>query len=419
MRELRAGFIPLVDCAVLAVAARRGFAEEQGIALTLEREASWATLRDKLTVGVVDCAHLLAPIPVASQLQIGSPKARMVAPYTLSQNGNAIAVSNDLFDAMEATGRLGAPRDPAAKAEALAEVIRARQAKGEPKLTLGMVHAYSTHNYELRYWLASAGIHPDRDVELVVIPPPFIVDYMSQGLIDGFCVGAPWTNVGVRRGLAKVVVVKPDIWRVGPEKVLAVREDFAETEPETLVLLLRALKAAAVWADAPQNRAELAAILADEALLGLDAEMLEATLHGEIAIGRGPAEPIEDYFVFDRGAASFPWRSHALWFYSQMVRWGQALYSPENSMIAGRAFRPDIYRSAFAGTGITLPAANAKIEGSLAADIAAGSTTGRLILKRDGFFDGGVFDPADIETYIRSFAIRTELPLRTNSRAGE
>lgn len=407
MRTLRVGFIPLVDSAVVVAAARLGFAAAEGLSLRLEREASWATLRDKMTVGAVDCAHLLAPIPVASQLRIGNPKARMVAPFTLSLNGNAIAVSHALYAQMEATGLMGAPRDPAAKAAALAAVVAERARRKAPSLTFGMVHPFSAHNYELRYWLASGGIHPDRDVELVVIPPPFVVDAMRDGLIDGVCVGAPWTSLGVRRGLARVVVVKPDIWRVGPEKVLAVREDFAEVESETLDALLRALKRAAEWADAPQNRGELAALLADADVLDLDADLVENALAGQVAIGDGPPQTIENYLVFDRGAASFPWRSHALWFYSQMVRWGQAQLSDEGIAAAARAFRPDIYRRAFAGRDITLPAADAKVEGSLLADSAAGSTTGRLVLKRDVFFDGRVFEPGDVAGYVASFAIHS------------
>ncbi|GAB5374179.1 MAG: CmpA/NrtA family ABC transporter substrate-binding protein [Acuticoccus sp.] len=384
MSELRAGFIPLVDCAVLVVAARMGFARAEGLKLKLEREASWATLRDKLTVRAVDCAHLLAPVPVASQLRIGHPQAAMVAPFALSRNGNAISVSHRLHAEMAATGRMGAPRDAAAKAEALAEVVKARAGRGQDKLVLGMVHPFSGHNFELRYWLAAAGIHPDRDVELVVIPPPFIVDHLAQGLIDGFCVGAPWNVVGVRRGLARTIVVKPDIWRFGPEKVLAVREDFA-AEDERLTPLMRSLKRAALWADDPANRAELAALLAAEDIIAIDAELIAATLAGAVPIDEDAVQPIADYMVFERDGTNVPRHDHALWFYAQMVRWGQAPLTAAGVAAARRAFRPDLFTAAFPG------------EAMADASRAVG-----------GFLDGNVFDPAAIDTYLAGLAVRTE-----------
>ncbi|UOM33240.1 CmpA/NrtA family ABC transporter substrate-binding protein [Acuticoccus sp. I52.16.1] len=405
MTTLRVGFIPLVDSAVLVAAARRGFAAEAGIALELVREASWATVRDKLTIGHIDCAHMLAPVPIASQLQIGNPKARMVAPFTLSMNGNAISVSNALHGDMEATGLMGAPRDAAAKARALKAVVDRRARRGEERLTFGTVHPFSPHNYELRYWLASAGIHPDRDMTLVVIPPPFVVDYLREGHIDGFCVGAPWNSVGIDEGVAKAVVAIVDLWHRAPEKVLGVREAWADAQPETLDALLRALKRAAEWAEDPANVEELTALLAAHDVIDMDPAPIRAALTGRVPLGDDAPEPIPGYLMFDRGGASFPWRSHALWFYSQMVRWGQAPLSPEGLDLAGGAFRPDIYRRAFKGTGVALPSANAKVEGSLTADEPVGSTTGRLVLPRDGFFDGRIFDPTDIKTYVDDFAI--------------
>ncbi|WP_075222557.1 CmpA/NrtA family ABC transporter substrate-binding protein [Acuticoccus yangtzensis] len=421
MTTLRVGFIPLVDSAVLVAAARRGFAAEAGLTLDLVREASWATVRDKLTIGHLDCAQMLAPVPVASQLQIGNPKARMVAPFTLSMNGNAISVSNALYDAMEATGQMGAPRDVAAKAAALKDVVDGRARRGEAPLTFGIVHPFSPHNYQLRYFLASAGIHPDRDVSLVVIPPPFVVRSLRDGHIDGFCVGAPWNHVGLAEGVAKVVVASVDLWRRAPEKVLGVREVWAEENPQTLDALMRALKAAAEWADDPANRDDLTAMLAAPDILGMAPELIGDALAGRVPLpGAGaPSEGLADYLLFDRNGASFPWRSHALWFYSQMVRWAQTTLSPEGIALAGGAFRPDIYRRAFAGTGVTLPAANAKVEGSLAAEQAVGSTTGKLVLGRDGFFDGRVFDPQELSIYIEDFVITSEGMQEEWARSGQ
>lgn len=405
MTRLRIGFIPLVDSAALAAAAARGFARAEGLELELTRETSWATLRDKLAVGAIDAAHLLAPITVASKVAIGNPKPPIVGLMGLSMNGNAISVSRALFEEMKETGAFTLPDDLAGKGRALAAVIARRKAAGAPRLTFAVVHTFSPHNYELRYLLGAAGIDPDADVDLVVVPPPYVVDHLRNGLIDGFCVGAPWTSAGLAEGLTRVIAVKPQIWRFGPEKVLAVREDFVADHEDTVLRLIRATKAAAEWADDAANRDALAGLLAAPEILDMPREVIAAPLAGEVPLDDGPTTPVEDYIVFDRGGATFPWRSHALWFYTQMIRWGQVEHTPQNMRLAAEAYRPDLYRRAFEGTGVTLPGANAKVEGALAAPLPAGSTTGRLVLPRDGFFDGRVFDPTDIEGYLAGFSM--------------
>ena len=405
MTRLRIGFIPLVDSAALVAAQAMGFARAEGLEVELTREMSWATLRDKLAVGAIDAAHLLAPIAVASKVAIGNPKPPLVALMSLSMNGNAISVSSALFDEMKAAGAFASPDDIAGKGRALAAIIAARKAAGAPRLTFAVVHTFSPHNYELRYLLGAAGIDPDVDVDLVVVPPPYVVDHLRNGLIDGFCVGAPWTTVGLAEGLTRVIAVKPQIWRFGPEKVLAVREDFVAGDEDTVLRLIRATKAAGEWADAKENRNALARLLAAPDILDMPQERVEASLAGRIPIDDGAATEIEDYIVFDRGGASFPWRSHALWFYTQMIRWGQVAHTPEHTRAAAASYRPDLYRRAFAGTAVTLPGSNAKVEGALLAPQPAGSTTGRLVLPGDGFFDGRVFDPHDIEGYLAGFAV--------------
>ncbi len=402
--KVRAGFLPLVDAAPLVVAARQGFAKAEGLDLELVREASWATVRDKLTIGHFDCAHLLAPIPVASQLGIGNLKAKMIAPIALSLNGNAISVSKALHDKMLAASDPEKAKGPAAMGAALAKVVAQRQADGEAPLTFGMVYPYSAHNYELRYWLAAAGIHPDRDVSLIVIPPPFVVDYLREGLIDGFCVGAPWNTIAQAENLARIVVSKAEIWKMGPEKVLGVRESWAEENSDVLGALLRALEKSARWADDDVNTEALASLLAEPAFLDLDETLIGRILRGKIGVRPDDETTVPDYLVFHRSAANFPWKSHALWFYAQMVRWGQADLSDSGIHAATEAFRPDIFRRVFAGTDVPLPATNAKVEGGLPEPLAAGSTTGTLVLQGDGFFDQRVFDPDDIAGYLAGFA---------------
>ncbi|MEM6665725.1 MAG: CmpA/NrtA family ABC transporter substrate-binding protein [Pseudomonadota bacterium] len=405
--KIRAGFIPLVDCAVLVAAERLGFAGKQGVDLHLKREATWATIRDKLTIGRFQCAHLLAPMVVASQLQVGNPKAPLVAPFALSMNGNGISVSNAVHAEMAALGAFDSDSDPGQKARTLAAIVRTRAEQGDPPLNFGMVYPFSSHNYQLRYWLASGGINPDADVNLVVIPPPFVVDYLRDGHIDGFCVGAPWNTIGSVEGVSRLVVSASDLWHLAPEKVLGVREDWADGEPEALAALMRALMDAARFCDEPANRDDLARILAEPDVMGLDKGTIADILSGHVDLAADRSAPIPDYLVFHRSAATFPWRSHALWFYSQMVRWGQVALTPDMTAMAARSYRPDIYRRVFEGTDVDLPSANAKVEGAVAAEGPAGSTTGRLVLKRDGFFDERTFDPDHLESYITGFRIRT------------
>ena len=195
---VHAGIIPLLDCAPLVVAAEFGFAEKHGLKLELSREPSWASIRDKVTIGHLDCAHMLGPMVVASTLGVGHVRTPLIAPMALGLNGNAITVSSALFDRLQDQGL--DDTDALSGARALKKVIEEDRKAGRPPLTFGVVFPFSTHNYELRGWLAGGGINPDFDVRLVVIPPPLMVANLDQGLIDGFCVGAPWNAVAVEAG---------------------------------------------------------------------------------------------------------------------------------------------------------------------------------------------------------------------------
>ncbi len=403
---VRAGFIPLIDCAPLIVAARKGFAAAEGLSLELHRETSWATIRDRVVFGHFDVAQMLAPMPLARSLGIGHIKVPMIAPCALSQGGNAITVSAGLWQLMENEGaRLGAA--PGRNGDALARVIK-RRGQSEP-LVFAMVYPFSGHNFELRYWLAAAGIHPDRDVRLIVVPPPMMGAALAAGQIDGFCVGEPWSSLAVDEGSGRIAATKADIWRQSPEKVLGCRRDWAEANAETLAALIRALHAAARWADDPGNRDELSALLAHPDHVNVPAGVIARALTGNLIAAPG-TEPfaVPDFLTFHRHAASFPWRSHALWFFSQMVRWGQVPFSPAGMGAAADTYRPDLYRAALAGTDAVIPNASAKVEGALtrAEPVAAGDKT--LTLGPDGFFDERIFDPAEVEAYIASFDIRTE-----------
>ncbi len=401
---LTLGFIPLVDCAPLVVAKEKGFAAAEGLALSLARETSWANIRDRVMVGHFDAAHMLGPMPIASTLGLGHVEAPMIAPFSLSLGGNAITLSTALFAAMQQAGaQLDSP--PAAMGQALAKVVARRAERGDAPLVFATVHPFSSHNYELRYWLASAGIDPDRDVRLVVLPPSLMVDAALERQVDGFCVGEPWNSLAAQKGAGVIAVTKSALWRQGPEKVLGFRADFAERKPELLAALLRAAYRAAEWAGRAENNAELAELLASPAYVGAPAAVIARALSGRLREAGGDARPIPDFLSFHDNAANFPWQSHSLWFFSQMVRWGQIAYSPALAEKARQVYRPDLYRAALADIGVDLPRASAKVEGALTARTPVASRKGSMMLGPDGFFDGRLFDPDRMEDYLRSFGV--------------
>ena len=259
--RLRIGFIPLCDAAALIVAADKGFCAQEGLDVELVREVSWSNVRDKLNIGHFDAAHLLAPVAIASSLGLGHFKIPIIAPFNLGINGNAITISPSLHRALAAEAG-GGIDDPLKTAQALARVVKRRREKGEQPLTFGMTFPYSTHNYHLRFWMAAGGVDPDEDVRLVVLPPPYMVDSLASGHVDGFCVGAPWNSVAVDRGIGYILHLVSDILASAAEKVLAMRRSWADDNPETVARLVRAHHRAAEFIEGTVNRDEVSAILA-------------------------------------------------------------------------------------------------------------------------------------------------------------
>lgn len=387
-----AGFLPLLDCLTLVMAKEKRFAEAEGLDLTLVRETSWANIRDRIAVGHFDVAHMLAPMPIAAALGLTPINAPLIAPVAMGLGGNAVTVSAALWQ------QLGSPTslDARAVGQGLAEYI----GQTRPKLRFGVVHPYSAHNYELRYWLAGSGIHPDRDVEIVVLPPPLLPDALKSGAIDGYCVGEPWNSVGVDSGAGRIATVKAAIWRSSPDKVIGTTESWAAHNPDLLAALLRAIYRAGEWCGQTDNHAEAAAILARPDYLGISAELLERGLSGRLHVAPDVDVLVEDFLIPHDRAATFPWSSHALWFYTQMVRWGHVPHSQANARRAEASYRPDLYRAAIAPLGVPVPSANAKVEGALERPTPVGVTRGMMELGPDGFFDGGIFDPALLDGYI-------------------
>jgi two-component system, oxyanion-binding sensor len=382
------GFIPLLDCAPLVAATEKGFAAAEGIDLTLVRETSWANIRDRVVVGHFDAAHMLGPMAVASTLGIGHLQVPIVAPFSLGLGGNAITVSNALWSQMsEADARIGS--DPAQQGRALRHVVAARARADKSPLTFAMVYPFSCHNYELRYWLAASGIDPDHDVRLIVLPPPLLVDALREGQIDGFCVGEPWNSLAVSVGVGHIIAPTSAIWKLSPEKVLGCRLEWAQRHPTRVSALVRALHNAAQWCETPAHHAELARLLSEPRYVGAPAEILLRGLTNRLVLEpNGDPQAIADFYVPARHAATFPWVSHALWFYSQMVRWGQIEYSPTHVPKVAATYRPDLYRIALASSRAEVPVENSKVED------AASETL--------GFFDRKLFDPNDLQGYLAS-----------------
>lgn len=398
MIELTAGFMPLTDSAILLAALEQGFAEEEGIALNLVRESSWANVRDRLSIGQFDIAHALAPMPLAANLGLTPFAEKLIAPMALGLGGNAITVSNDIFEAMNG-GTTFEITDAAGAGGALLAVVERRKQTGTKRLQLGVVHPHSVHNYELRYWLAGSGIVPDHDVEIVVLPPQLMADALAAGQIDGFCVGEPWNTVALKRGIGRIATVKAAIWASSPEKVLAVREGWAERNMDPLMKLLRALYMASAWCAGENNINALANILARPEYLAQKVSVIEPALSGTILSGAMLKSGL-GFFEPHVGAATFPWQSHALWLYTQMVRAGHISHKAVNIDFARGSFRPDIYRAALSPLNVPIPAANSKVEGALTERTAVGVSTEALFLGPDGFFDGQVFDPDKTDAYI-------------------
>jgi two-component system, oxyanion-binding sensor len=386
--QLHVGFIPLVDAAALIVAVDKGFAAAEGLDVTLAREVSWSNMRDKLNIGLFDAAHLLAPVAISSSLGLGHVKVPIAAPFNLGINGNAITVSPQLHAAI--MGELDGDRfDPMATARALARVVAARRKAGLEQLTFGMTFPFSTHNYQLRFWMAAGGVDPDEDVHLVVLPPPFMVDSIASGHVDAFCVGAPWNSIAVDRGVGHILHFVSDILVRATEKVLAVRQSWSEKNPEVVAALVRACARGAEFIEEPGNRVEAARLLAQPERVGVDAEVIQRTLDGRLKISPdGTIRESSRYLLIGREGATRPEPVQAAWLYAQMVRWGQSRIDAEALRTAMAVFRPDLYDAA----------------------LGRGRGDGTAVAAPFTAFDGPIFDPADIAGYLASFAVARRAP---------
>ncbi len=361
--ELTFGFIKLTDMAPLAVAYENGYFEDEGLFVTLEAQANWKVLLDGVIDGQLDGAHMLAGQPLAATIGFGT-KAHIITPFSMDLNGNGITVSNEVWDLMRPhipSMDDGRPVHPISAA-ALKPVVEQFADEGKP-FNMGMVFPVSTHNYELRYWLAAGGLQPGyysqenitgqigADVLLSVTPPPQMPATMEAGTINGYCVGEPWNQQAVFKGIGVPVITDYELWKNNPEKVFGITNEFAEAYPNTTKAIVKALIRAAIWLDENDNANREAAveILARSEYVGADAEVIANSMTGTFEYERGDKREVPDFNTFFRHNATYPYYSDAVWYLTQMRRWGQIAEAKPDSWydeVAQSVYKPEIYLDA-------------------------------------------------------------------------
>lgn len=331
--SLRVGFVPLNDCAPLAVAQELGLFDKHGLKVELRRELGWATIRDKIIHGELDAVHALAAMPVAAALGLGSIPCECVSGLVLSLHGNAITLSIDLRE------------KGVRNAATLRDEIQKNRA--QKKYTFGVVCPFSSHNFLLRQWLANGGINPERDVQIVVVPPQQMVANLKAGNLDGYCVGEPWNSVAVQRGIGWCAAVGSEIAPGHPEKVLMVRRGFDDQHHEEHLGLIAALVEACAFCDQKENTHEVARILAQPEYLNLPMEILSPSLRGEFEVAGRKVERLADFQIFHRNDANEPSQDKVAWIIRSVQQSGLV---PDRSIFqkfaTNKIFRPDIFAEA-------------------------------------------------------------------------
>ncbi|MGR8940016.1 MAG: CmpA/NrtA family ABC transporter substrate-binding protein [Gammaproteobacteria bacterium] len=411
--SLKFGFIKLTDMAPLAVAFEKGFFEEEGLSVQLEAQANWKVLLDRVIGGELDGAHMLAGQPLGATIGFGT-HADVITAFSMDLNGNAITVSNDIWKQMKANIPIkdGKPVHPV-KADALKPVVDKFKSEGKP-FNMAMVFPVSTHNYELRYWLAAGGIKPgyysppqdtsgqiDADALLSVTPPPQMPATLDAGTIVGYCVGEPWNQQAVFKGIGVPVISDYEIWKNNPEKVFGVSKAWADKHPNTHKAVIKALIRAAMWLDEEnnKNRKEAVEMLSQSQYVGADFDVIANSMTGTFEYEKGDKRPLPDFNVFFRYNATYPYYSDAIWYLTQMRRWGQINEEKPDSWFletAKQVYRPDIYMAA---------AKELIAEGKAkAGDFPSDSETGIKPPSAD-FIDGIVFDANKPNDYLTKFPI--------------
>jgi nitrate/nitrite transport system substrate-binding protein len=372
--KMRFGIIALTDCSPIVIAHEKGLFKKYGIESTVLKGANWAAIRDNLSSGVIQGTHMLIGMPIASTMGLaGSPKKPMIIPWLLNRNGQAISLKTDW------KGKIS--NDP----KAIKPFVEKAQKLGEP-LTFAMTFPPGTHAMWMRYYLAAGGIHPDKDISLIVVPPAQMVSNMKIGKMDGFCVGEPWNARAIADGIGFTSVTTQDMWKDHPEKVCAFLAEFAEKNPKTVKACLKALHEASVWLDDLNNRPEQCDIVSKATYINCEAKTILGRLQGHYDYGDGRKIEDEYYMHFSKRNCNYPQPKYAKWFLSQYRRWGLVSGAPDYEGVAKQVMRTDIYEEAMKEIGYA---------------------HGGLNNDKETLFDGATFDPTgDLEAYAKSFAVK-------------
>jgi nitrate/nitrite transport system substrate-binding protein len=371
--NVRFGIIALTDCSSIVMAHELGYFKQFGIQSVISKEASWAAIRDKLTIGENQATHMLIGMPFASTMGLlGSPVKPMVIPWMINRNGQAITLNNTLKNAGVKTAKDLKPHVDRAKAS------------GEP-LTFAMTFPPGTHAMWTRYWLGSGGINPDKDVNLITIPPPQMVANMKVDKMDGFCVGEPWNYRAIVDKIGFTAITTQQMWKDHPEKVCAFTEEFATKNPKTVKAILKALHLASAYIDKMENRKQVADVVSRATYINCPPEIILARLLGEYDYGDGRKEKDPNYMIFSQRECNFPQKTFGLWWLSQFRRWGMVKTAPDYQGTVSRVLRQDMFREAMKDMGLTSQFKD---------------------MQKQTLFDG-VFDPADPEKYALSFAVHS------------
>ncbi|WP_269537854.1 CmpA/NrtA family ABC transporter substrate-binding protein [Cerasicoccus fimbriatus] len=419
--ELKFGFIKLTDCAPLVIAKEKGFFEDEGIQAEVIAQPNWKTLLDNVINGNLDGAHMLSGQPIAATIGIGT-QADVITAFTMDLNGNGITVSNAVWEEMQFNDPAldtPTPKHPIS-AKALKPIVDEKLDAGE-KLQMGMVFPVSTHNYELRYWLAASDIHPgmytesdtggrtDAEVELSVTPPPMMPTVLEAGNIQGYCVGEPWNQQAVAKGIGVPVTTNYDVWKNNPEKVFGVTQEWNDANPNTHVAVVKALIRAGKWLDEKDadgnfvNREEAVRILSQPNYVGADYDVIKNSMTGTFIFQKSDVREMPEFNVFFDHYATYPWYSDGIWFLTQMRRWGQITESKPASWYfatAEKVYKPSIY----------LQAATLLLEeGLIENDDIPWNTDGYKPATTE-FIDGVEYDGRDPIGYVNSHKIGNKDP---------
>ena len=370
-KEVKVGFIALTDCASVVMASVLGFDQKYGIKIVPTKEASWASVRDKLMNGDIDAAHVLYGLIYGVHLGLGGPRKDMANLMTLNHNGQAITLSRKLAEAGATDGKS----------------LAATMQKDKREYTFAQTFPTGTHAMWLYYWLSAHGIHPFRDAKVITVPPPQMVANMRIGNMDGYCVGEPWGHRAIADGIGITAITTQDIWKDHPEKILGTTAEFVQRYPNTTRAMIMAVLEAGRWIDASlSNRMKMAETVAATAYINTSVDVINQRILGRYQNGLGKTWDDPNHMkFFNDGYVNFPYLSDGMWFLTQQRRWGLLKQDPDYLAVARQINQVDLYRQAAAQVKVSVP---------------------KDPLRTSKLLDGVVWDGKDPKKYAASFATK-------------